>query len=56
LFRYAVGWPVQGILPKYSMGTDVLTCDRSHTRTVIASGDEHGRAVHVHVECSCPIP
>jgi hypothetical protein len=33
-----VGWPVQGILPKYSMGTDVLTCDRSHTRTVVASG------------------
>lgn len=36
------GWPVQGILPRYSMGTDVTTCDRSHTRTVVASGDQFG--------------
>ena len=36
------GWPVQGILPRYYMGTDVTTCDRSHTRTVVASGDQFG--------------
>ena len=33
---------MQGILPRYSMGTDVTTCDRSHTRTVVASGDQFG--------------
>jgi hypothetical protein len=38
-----VGWPVQGILPKYSMGTDVLSCDRSHTRTIVATGDSYGK-------------
>jgi len=31
-----VGWPVQGILPKYSLGTDVLSCDRSRTRYGLA--------------------
>ena len=36
------GWPVQGILPRSSMGKDVMSCDRSHTRTVVASGDERG--------------
>ena len=33
------GWPVQGIMPRYSMGADVLSCDRSHTRTIVAAGD-----------------
>lgn len=36
------GWPVQGIVPKHSNGQDVNTCDCSHTRTVVAAGDDHG--------------
>jgi microtubule-associated protein-like 6 len=36
------GWPVQGIMPRYSMGADVLSCDRSHTRTIVAAGDAYG--------------
>ena len=36
------GWPVQGIMPRYSMGTDIISCDRSHTRTIVAAGDAYG--------------
>ena len=37
-----VGWPVQGIWPRLSSGTDVFSVDRSHTRTCVASGDRFG--------------
>ena len=42
-----VGFPVQGIWPRHSTGYDVLSLDRSHTRTCVVTGDEHGM-VSVH--------
>jgi microtubule-associated protein-like 6 len=38
-----LGWPVQGVYPPYSDGTDVNTCDRARSQTVIASGDDFGK-------------
>lgn len=37
-----VGWPVQGIIPQTSTGEDITCCDRTHTRTAVASGDARG--------------
>ena len=38
-----VGWPVQGIWPKYSDGTDIRTCHRSGYGNLLATGDNYGR-------------
>ena len=35
-----IGWPVQGIWPANSDGTDVNACDRSPDGTVLATGDD----------------
>ena len=37
-----VGWPVQGIWPKFSNGKDIICLDRSHTQTCICTGDNYG--------------
>lgn len=38
-----LGFPVQGILPFYSDGTDVNAACRSHNRKLIATGDDYSR-------------
>ena len=37
-----LGWPVQGIWPAGADGTDVKGVDRSHSGTVLATGDDFG--------------
>jgi microtubule-associated protein-like 6 len=37
-----LGWPVQGIFPPCSDGTDVNACARSPDGTVLATGDDFG--------------
>jgi hypothetical protein len=38
-----LGWPVQGIWPAFSDGTDINAVDRSHNKRVIATADDFGR-------------
>ena len=38
-----LGWPVQGLWPKHSEGTDLRTVDRSHFGSLIATGDGFGQ-------------
>ena len=38
-----LGWPVQGIWPPCSGGSDINSLDRSVDRTVIATGDDFGK-------------
>jgi WD40 repeat protein len=38
-----LGWPVQGIYPAYSDGSDVNACDRSKDRSVLVTGDDFGK-------------
>ena len=37
-----IGWPVQGIFPKFSDGSDVNAVCRNKARTVLASADDFG--------------
>ena len=37
-----IGWPVQGVIPQTSVGDDITCCDRTHTRTAVATGDARG--------------
>ena len=37
-----LGWPVQGIYPPCSDGTDVNSVDRAHNSNIIATGDDFG--------------
>jgi WD40 repeat protein/Ca2+-binding EF-hand superfamily protein len=37
-----LGWPVQGLWPKHSEGTDVRTVDRSHYGSLVVTGDGFG--------------
>lgn len=38
-----IGWPVQGIWPPCSDGSDINTVDRDSRREVIATGDDFGK-------------
>lgn len=38
-----LGWPVQGLWPKHSEGTDLRTVDRSHYGSLVAAGDGFGK-------------
>lgn len=38
-----LGWPVQGIWPPCSNGTDVNAVDRSHVGTLLATADDFGK-------------
>jgi len=38
-----IGWPVQGIWPPCSDGSDINSVDRSKTRDVLATGDDFGK-------------
>lgn len=37
-----LGWPVQGIFPPCSDGTDINACDRAPDGTVLATADDFG--------------
>jgi WD40 repeat protein len=37
-----LGWPVQGIWPAFSDGTDINAVDRSHNRQCLATADDFG--------------
>jgi len=41
-FTCTLGWPSQGIWPKYADGTDMTACDRSRDHSVIAATDDFG--------------
>lgn len=43
-----LGWPVQGIWPPASDGTDINALDRSHNRRVLATADDFGKVGLVH--------
>jgi WD40 repeat protein/Ca2+-binding EF-hand superfamily protein len=38
-----IGWPVQGVWPKHSDGTDIRTCHRSNFGSLLLTGDNYGR-------------
>lgn len=38
-----LGWPVQGIWPKFADGTDVNSVDRAHNSALLATGDDFGK-------------
>ena len=38
-----LGWPVQGIWPPCSDGTDINAVDRSHVGSLVATGDDFGK-------------
>lgn len=38
-----LGWPVQGIFPPFSDGTDVNACHKAHNSDLLATSDDFGR-------------
>jgi WD40 repeat protein len=38
-----LGWPVQGIWPKFADGTDINAVDRSRSGLLLATGDDSGK-------------
>ena len=48
------GWPVQGIFPANSDGSDVNACSRSPDGGVIATGDDAGRVNLYRFPCPAP--
>ena len=50
-FSCALGWPVQGIWPACSNGTDVNSVARSNSTNLLATGDDFGKVKLFHFPC-----
>ena len=46
-----LGWPVQGIWPKFSDGTDVNSVARSHCERYVATADDSGYVSLLNYSC-----
>ena len=42
-YTCTLGWPVKGIWPAFSKGSDINTVDRSMDSSLLAVGDDRGR-------------
>lgn len=53
-FTCTLGWPVQGVWPRFADGTVINTVDRSHSSKVLAYADNVGRVSLVRYPCVNP--